>query len=88
MRCKSRSYRKHGFMNEKQRYRCKQCGYQFTTTKKRGYSQKLKDQAIAMSLEGMGFRAIERVLGVSHVSVLKWIRKRSDEITVFFPQDE
>ena len=85
LKCNSKEYRKSGFMNEKQRYMCKVCGYQFTTTKKRGYSDKIKNQAIQMSIEGMGFRAIERVLGVSHVTVLKWIRKRSGEITVFFP---
>jgi transposase-like protein len=88
MKCKSRSYRKHGYMNGKQRYICKDCGYQFTTMKKQGYSKRIKNQAIQMSIEGMGLRGIGRVLGISHVTVMKWIKKRSEEITIFFPQNE
>ena len=34
----------------------------------------MKKQALHLYLEGMGFRAIGRFLGVSNVAVLKWIR--------------
>ena len=34
----------------------------------------MKRQALELYLEGMGFRAIGRVLKVSNVTVLKWIR--------------
>ena len=33
-----------------------------------------------MYLEGLGFSSIGRILGVSHVSVLKWIRKYGREV--------
>lgn len=32
-------------------------------------------RAIQLYLEAMGFRGIERVLGVSHVSVINWVKK-------------
>ena len=31
-------------------------------------------------MEGLGFRAIERLQGISHVSVMKWVRKLGDKI--------
>jgi len=31
-------------------------------------------------LEGMGFRAIERILGVSYVSVMNWVKKLGKSI--------
>ena len=34
-----------------------------------------KKLALKMYLEGMGFRAIGRLLGVSHVTVLNWIKQ-------------
>jgi uncharacterized protein YjcR len=34
----------------------------------------LKKQAFHLYLEGLGFRSIGRILGVSNVSVLNWIR--------------
>jgi hypothetical protein len=34
----------------------------------------MKKQALHLYLEGLGFRSIGRFLGVSNVSVLKWIK--------------
>lgn len=36
--------------------------------------------ALELYLEGLGFRAIERVLGVSHVSVMKWVEKYGKDL--------
>jgi hypothetical protein len=33
-----------------------------------------------MYLEGLGFRAIGRILGVSNVSVLKWVREFGQQV--------
>jgi len=32
-------------------------------------------KALQLYIEGVTFREIERILGVSHVSVMKWVRK-------------
>jgi transposase len=40
----------------------------------------LKKQAVNLYLEGLGFRSIERILKVSHVSVLNWVKKFGKEI--------
>jgi hypothetical protein len=34
----------------------------------------IKKQALHLYMEGLGFRSIGRILGVSNVSVLNWIR--------------
>ncbi len=40
-----------------------------------GYSSDVKELCVKMSLNGMGFRAIERVNGISHNTVLNWHRQ-------------
>ena len=58
-----------------QRYRCRMCGCHFTDTPLRGKPPAVK--ALAVLLHGMGgmsFSMIGRVLGVSDVAVLKWVR--------------
>ena len=60
-------------MQEHQRYKCKSCGFSFTKGY-RGKPAELKQQALKLYLEGMGFRAIGSVLAVSNVTVLNWVR--------------
>ena len=36
---------------------------------------------LKLYLEGMGFRAIERVVSVSHVSVINWVKKYGKALT-------
>ncbi len=39
-------------------------------------------------LEGLGFRSIGRLLGVSNVSILKWIRAFGNEISSLQPESQ
>ena len=64
---------KNGLMQGHQRYKCKGCGFSFTKGY-RGKPNELKQQALKLYLEGMGFRAIGRVLEVSNVTILNWVR--------------
>ena len=73
-KCESKIYVKSGFKNKKQRYKCKVCSCNFTQSYQRNYSFKIKFQAAKLYLEGVGFRAIGRILNVSNVSVLNWVR--------------
>ena len=73
-KCKSEGYVKNGHALGKQRYKCKACGCGFTQSHKRGATFEIKLQALRLYLEGMGFRGIGRVLKVSNVAVLNWIR--------------
>jgi len=60
--------------NWKQRYKCKDCGCNYTKEELWKVELSLKIQALKMYLEWMWFRSIWRVLWVSNVSVLKWIK--------------
>jgi hypothetical protein len=40
-----------------------------------GYTQAVKALCVTMALNGMGFRAIERVTGLNHNSVIHWVRQ-------------
>jgi transposase len=79
VKCASENVCKNGFISEKQRYKCKNCGYNFT----KGRPSKplhLKRLALQLYLEGLGFRSIGKVLKVSHVSVHNWIRNFGQKI--------
>ena len=66
---------KSGKAKERQRYKCKGCGCNYTVELKSTAKPKSqKEQALHLYLEGLGFRSIGRILGVSNVSVLNWIR--------------
>ena len=53
---------------------CKNCGCNYTVGR-RGYLDHIKRKAIQLYLEGNGFRRIERILKVSHVSGINWVKK-------------
>ena len=55
-----------------QRYRCQACQQTFQTIQ-RGKDPALKQQACQLYLEGMGMRAIGRVLGIHHKTVSRWL---------------
>ncbi len=58
-----------------QRYRCKTCGCRYTPKKKeQGYEKKLRLLAIRMYADGLNFRQTARHLGVSHSSIMNWVR--------------
>ena len=82
--CESGRVVKAGFQSGKQRYKCTICCRVFVKPSQRGVAPEIKEQALAMYLEGLGFRAIGRLLGVSNVAVLKWVRKAAQNL----PQPE
>ena len=74
--CQSESVVKSGVVNEKQRYKCKDCGYHFTVNKTgKQIDMYYVTKALQLYLEGLTYREIERIIGVSHVSVMNWVRK-------------
>lgn len=74
--CGSRFFVKAGIVKERQRYRCKECNYYFTVSKLgKRVDEYYVNKALQLYLEGLSFREIERLLGVSHVSVGNWVRQ-------------
>jgi len=83
--CGSEKNCKNGKVNGgKQRYKCGGCSRNYTEHPPRGYPLSIKMQAIQLFREGMGFRAIGRILNVSNVTVLLWIRHFGREIQQWY----
>lgn len=74
-KCQNNHIVKSGVVNSKQRYLCKNCKYFFTVNK---IGKKIDDyyvtKALQLYLEGLSYREIERILGVSHVTVGNWVK--------------
>ena len=76
---------KDGIVHETQRWKCKDCGCRYTKSSGRGYPPETRHFALKLYLEGLGFRAIERILNVSNVAVMKWVRQAANQIRVERP---
>jgi transposase-like protein len=75
-KCKSTDRVKNGHIKGRPRFRCKECGYDYTVMQKStSVPVEKKRLALQMYLEGLGFNSIGRMLNVSHVAVLKWIKR-------------
>ncbi|TGE24581.1 IS1 family transposase [Hymenobacter aquaticus] len=75
-KCQHKDATKSGIIAGRQRYRCKSCGYHFTVAKiGREVNTYYVVKALQLYLEGVSYREIERLLGVSHVSVMNWVKK-------------
>lgn len=80
-RCSSNAYIKSGKVKSRQRYKCKKCSFHYSVElKSTSKSRSIKKYALQLYLEGLGFRSIGRILNVSNVSVLNWIRGFGKEV--------
>jgi transposase-like protein len=74
--CQSTTIIKSGIVNDRQRYKCKSCNYFFTVNKLgKSIDKYYVTKALQLYLEGLSYREIERILGVSHVTIMKWVKK-------------
>lgn len=75
-KCQDNHIVKSGVIKGRQRYFCKNCTYYFTVNK---VGKKIDNyyvtKALQLYLEGLSFREIERIIGVSHVTVSNWIKE-------------
>ena len=75
-KCQSDNIVKSGVIKDRQRFLCKKCNYYFTVNK---LGKKIDSyyvtKALQLYLEGLTFREIERILGISHVTISSWIKK-------------
>lgn len=75
-KCKSQEIVKSGMTKGKQRYKCHGCNYNFTVMKEgKSIDPYYVIKTLQLYIEGVTLREIERILGVSHVSVMNWVRK-------------
>jgi transposase-like protein len=80
MKCpegKSNYVNKNVHKKGKQNYICVECGRQFIECYQphNGYSQGVKHECLKMYVNGMGFRAIERIKCVHHTTIINWVKQ-------------
>jgi AcrR family transcriptional regulator len=74
--CQSDRVAKNGRQQGKQRYICRGCGRQFVDRYTvRGYPPETKRRCLDLHQQGMSFREIERQTGVSHNTVINWVKE-------------
>jgi transposase-like protein len=87
--CDSNNISRNGIIKERQRFKCKDCSYNFTVEKMgKSIESYYVIKALQLYIEGVSYREIERLLGVSHVSVMNWVKKYQVKIpkqTLYHP---
>ena len=75
--CKSTRVNKNGHKAGKQNHVCVDCRRQFIDCyeQQQGYPEEIKKECLLMYVNGMGFRAIERIKRVHHTSIIKWVKQ-------------
>src|SRR5829696_1554134 len=74
-RCGSEEHVKNGLMRNKQRYRCKDCGLNFTDTPPRGKPLALKVAAVLLYVSGLSMNRTAQLLGVSTPTIQVWLEQ-------------
>ena len=81
LHCTSNHVTKNGQRRGKQNYHCQACGRQFVAYySPKGYSEDVKRHCLTLYVNGMGFRAIERCTGVSHNTVIQWVKQAGKQL--------
>jgi hypothetical protein len=74
-KCQNEQIIKSGIIKDRQRFYCKKCNYYFTVNKLgKQIDSYYITKSLQLYLEGLSFREIERILGISHVTISKWVR--------------
>ena len=75
-KCDGENIVKSGVVGGRQRFKCKKCKYFFSVNKLgKAIDKYYVVKALQLYIEGISYREIERILGVSHVSVMNWVKK-------------
>lgn len=75
--CKSAHISKNGRKKGKQNYICVDCSRQFINDYQayRGYTKAIRQECLSMYVNGMGYRAIQRVKGIHNTTIRNWVNQ-------------
>ena len=74
--CKSTNNTKNGIKRKKQRYKCKECGYNFVIGNAHSSAQKLALKALVVMLYTLGrtsYSMLAKIFGVSNGTIHNWV---------------
>ena len=78
-KCKSKRLIKNGFQGGKQRYKCKDCGFN-PTVEEVGYPAEFRAKVIKGYLDGIGIRALSRLFEIGVATVINWIKQAAEKL--------
>ena len=84
-RCSGTTCVKNGKVRGMQRYKCKDCGYNFVEGDKRRIEGSEAMKTLCFSLYGLmkgTFRCMGELCGASHVTIYRWIRGMIEEVEI------
>ena len=82
IKCKSDKSVKNGIVSSRQRYKCNDCGYNYTVDHKSDVkSNETKRLALAMYIEGLSYRSIGKILDISYGTVYHWVKDLKDQFS-------
>jgi transposase-like protein len=73
-KCGSDAAVKNGFMAGAQRYKCKNCSFQFTKEAPHGRPMRDKILSLILYLSGISMNMTAKIIGVSTQTIMRWIR--------------
>ncbi|MGH8558887.1 MAG: IS1/IS1595 family N-terminal zinc-binding domain-containing protein [Methylococcales bacterium] len=73
-KCSSKQTVKNGYAKGKPRWKCKDCGYQFTRLSPRGKPLEMKLMCVLLYCHGVSLNALAGIYQVATSSVLRWVR--------------
>ncbi len=85
-KCGSTEAYKSGHVNGLQRYKCKNCGHQYTKTTPQGKPKKDKILAQILWLSGLSMNVTAKIVGVTAQSVMRWVRQSRQEYVFDTPE--
>lgn len=86
-RCGGEHTVKNGVVREKPRFRCKACGYNFTSGDGRSdYDAATKQMAVRMYLNNCGFRRIAEIMDLPLTTVFTWIQRAGQIVDAMVKQ--
>jgi transposase-like protein len=74
--CKSTNTEKNGIKRKKQRYKCKECGYNFVIGNAHTSPQKMAKKALVVLLYSIGkwsYSMLAKIFGVSNGTIHNWV---------------
>jgi transposase-like protein len=81
-KCQSKQNIKNGIIKERRRYKCKDCDCNYTFDYSHFAEKERKRRlGLSMYLEGLGFHYIDRLLNISHVTVINRVKKYGSELS-------
>ncbi len=81
-RCNSDQISKNGCRGRKQNHICQECNFQFVESGfGQGYSSEIRRHCLNLHVNGLGFRAIARMTGVSATTVTQWVKQATTPLS-------